>query len=940
MERIITISLAADLIKKIGDHIEDEYLKQGKDLGRLAFVFGGRRPALFLRRELSERIGKSFFPPRFFSLDEFVREAAGRVRTLQPLSEMDAAYLIYRIARSDAPSITADRPAFAQFLPWAREILAFIDQVDMENVTGDLLRNVQHNAVIGYEVPENINVLLRHISVIRDAFHAAMEREKKYSRGYLYLTVANRIGDIPFSDIDTVYFCNLFYLSRTEQTIVKALYDAGKAAFFFQGDHRDWPVLEETSRVLGKPLEPAKNVLPHYQLNLYAGFDTHSQVALVREIVKKIERPEKAVLVVPDPDALIPVLSEVAPLVKELNVSLGYPFRRSSIYSLLECIFRAQETRRDGAYYAIDYIKAISHPLVKNLRLPHDPAVTRVLVHKMEEILVGIEESPFAGSLFIKPDEVKDTPALHEATRDILFRMDKAATAAELQAAVAALNDLLFFSWEKVETFADFCAVLERFLDTLLEKSFISSYPLNVRAAERLLAIIEELRQSSFAAEKFGRDDIFRMALDRLGNELVSFTGSPLKGFQVLGFLEARSLNFEDVVVMDVNESVLPNLHLQEPLIPREVMLTLGLSRPGKEEEIQRYQFMRLITAAKNVHLVYADAAQKEKSRFIEELVWQRQKEARSLDALPVLGARFGAVPAAEKGRQTKTAEMAAYLRTARYSATKLNMYLECPMRFYFRYILGLEEKEDLLDEPEGVEIGNFVHDFLNIVFLRFTGKKPVIDADFENYFFTMLDDMFKKTLARKMKADAFLVKEILDHRMKEFLANEKTRQVEEIVCLEKTFTSGLTIGGSAFTFNARVDRIDRLTDGSLLIIDYKTGSSRILPGKTAALEAMEMSREAIRDTVASFQLPLYVQLAGQTFRGSRIDAALYDIRAAELKQYFQEADDDARQVKTARCAAALEHIVQEIVDPAVPFVADDADRDRCANCPFFYACR
>jgi hypothetical protein len=661
---------------------------------------------------------------------------------------------------------------------------------------------------------------------------------------------------------------------------------------------------------------------------------------MVREIVKKIEHPERTVLVVPEAEALIPVLSEVAPLVKDLNVSLGYPFRRSSIYSLLECIFRAQSTRKDGAYYAVDYIKTISHPLVKNLRLPHDPAVTRVLVHKMEELLVGIEDSPLTGSLFMHPEEVRETPALYTAARDLLFRMDKAAKEEELRAAVEALHELLFFSWEHIATFADLCAVLERFLGALLEKSFIASYPLNIRAVERLFAIIDELRQSSFAAERFGRDEIFAMAEDRLGNEMVSFTGSPLKGFQVLGFMESRSLNFENVIVMDMNESVLPKLHLQEPLIPREVMLALGLTRLEKEEEIQRYQFMRLITAAENVHLVYAEGAQKEKSRFIEELVWQRQKESGTLDALPVLGARFGATPAAEKAPREKTGEVLACLGKARYSATNLNTYLACPMQFYFRYLLGLEEKEDLSDEPEGAEIGNFVHEFLSSVFQRYIGKRPVIDAAFEKHYFAALDDLFARTLARKMKSGAFLVKEILNHRLREFLEHEKTRPVEEIVCLEKDVTEELAAGGARFTFTARIDRIDRLTDGTLLIIDYKTGSSRLMPGKAAALSAMTMTRESIRDTVGSFQLPLYAELVGRRFGEGRIDAALYDIRAAELRYFFEGADDETRRVKAARCREAMDHVLGELVDPAVPFAADDTDRTRCSHCPYFYACR
>jgi inactivated superfamily I helicase len=117
-----------------------------------------------------------------------------------------------------------------------------------------------------------------------------------------------------------------------------------------------------------------------------------------------------------------------------------------------------------------------------------------------------------------------------------------------------------------------------------------------------------------FAEEKFQPMEVFRIFLNKLETEKVAFKGSPLKGVQVLGFLESRSLNFETVIVMDMNEGVMPRIRMNEPLIPREVMLALGLSQIEKEEEIQRYHFMRLIAHAKRSYLVYEDNGVKERA--------------------------------------------------------------------------------------------------------------------------------------------------------------------------------------------------------------------------------------------------------------------------------------------------------------------------------------
>jgi ATP-dependent helicase/DNAse subunit B len=391
---------------------------------------------------------------------------------------------------------------------------------------------------------------------------------------------------------------------------------------------------------------------------------------------------------------------------------------------------------------------------------------------------------------------------------------------------------------------------------------------------------------------------------------------------------------------MDMNESIVPHLKLNDPLIPREVMLSLGLHRPEKEEEIQRYHFMRLIASAKHVHLLYSDDTKEEKSRFIEELIWSRQKAAKSLDALPVLKARFEMKNTAAAVQREKNDEIVRHLRGLRYSSTKLNMYLDCPMRFYFQYVLGLQEKEDFLEEPEGVDIGIFIHEVLNTTYARFLGKQPAIDKDFETSFYAALDHAFDQTFNHKMKSDAFLLKEVVRHRMQRFLEHEKTREVREILYLEKSFTEMIVVDDVPYAFEARMDRIDRLADGTILVIDYKTGSSRNIPGKLASLESMEYTRASIKDNITSFQLPLYIRLIEHHFPKERIDAAIYDIRTTEIKRYFIENDDESRRRRTAICAQSLEHILKEITSPEVPFVADTGDRERCHTCPFFNICR
>lgn len=938
--RIYTYSLSTNIIETLAGYLYDRYVKTGKDLARVAVVFEGKRPALFLARELARRIGAGFAPPKFYSIEEFVREIVSRTMTVSPVSPIDAGYRIFTLTGRLAPKITAGRESFSRFLPWASEIAAFLDHVDRQDVPNERLKSIQASAGIGYDIPQSINILLQNLCAVRDAWHEDLTASKKLSPGLMYKTAASRVADVRFDDYDEIVFCGLYYLYKTEKKIVKTLGDAGKATLFFQGDKKDWPVLEELSGVLNADIRPGKPYEPSYDLRLYAGLDTHSQVSLVTEIVKNTGKRDNTVLVAPDPGALIPLLSGIAPVAPELNVSLGYPLKRSSLFSLLECVFKAQATRRRNAYYCRDYLAAITHPLVKNIRLPYDPSVTRVLVHKIEEILLGIEESPLGGSLFVDPKAVAESAELYTSTLETLYKMKAAVKKDELRAIVGELHAFLFHDWENIATFGRCADALSRFTDKLVRQSFLTSYPLNIKTVERLLDIAEDLGSSSFASETFAAGDIYKIVLEYLEGGIISFAGTPLKGLQVLGMLESRALSFENVIVMDMNESIVPKLRTAEPLIPREVMLSLGLDRVEKEEEIQRYRFMRLISGARHVHLVYAENDRLEKSRFIEELIWARQKKTGDFAPFPVTTAKLTAPFSLKRREREKRPEVVEYLRKMRYSATRVNTYLDCPMKFYFQYVLGLREKEDFSEEPEGAEIGTYVHGLLNKAYDEFRGKAPVIDHAFTERFFRLLHATFDETFGKKMKSDGFLVKEVILHRMQRFLEGEKARPVDEIVHLEKTFTGDISFPGLAVAFEARIDRLDRMNDGTLVVVDYKTGSTDKMPARLAALEGMDLSFDGIKRAVASFQLPIYLHLASRAFPGVPMDAALYDLRTAELKNFYREKTDTEKAARTKHCMAALQYILEEIVNPEVPFRGEDQNRDHCLQCPFFYACR
>ncbi len=944
MERIITYNLNENFIEKIADFIEENFIKKGIDLSRFAFVFEGKRPSLFLMRALSKKMKRSFFPPRFFTIDEFVNYLLSKQTTFAKMSNMESCYTIYTLAKDVAPEIVKGKEEFSQFLPWAREISTFINSLDSEDVRNDALRNVQASATIGYDIPKNINASLKHIIAIRNGYHQVVSEKKSFPKGYTYLQAAKIVKNVNFDEFEKIIFCGFFYIQKTEQRIIKHLYDTGKAIIFFQGNPDKWPVLKNNLQKFSCSIKPEEKEEKNCSLCLHSAFDKHSQVCTVREILKEVKKPESTVIVLPDAESMIPLISEIGSSAGDFNVSLGYPLRRSSLYSLFEFIVQAQNTRKDsGEYYARDYLAALSQPLVKNLRILQDYSVTRILVHKVEESLLGMENTAITGSIFIKLEDVENDLTLFEAAAKTLKHMDIVSKPEELRNTLRELHHFLFSQWEKITNFHNFAISLGDLLELLLKKSFIKTYGLNLKIAERIYSIKEELENASFSREKFPKNDIFKIFQNMLENEIIAFSGSPLRGLQILGMLETRALNFGNVIVMDANESILPMLHTQGSLIPYEIALNLGLDREKNEEEIQRYNFRRLISAARNVHIVYEENSKKEKSRFVEGIIWEAEKKKNALNAIDVSRVGFSVDVRPDKKIKEikKTKEMVEFLRDREYSASSINTYLECPLQFYYKYVLGLEEKEEFREEPEGDEIGTFLHKLLEDRFKKFVNKKPKIDEEFRLDFFKVFNQKFECTFGR-MGTGSFLLKKVIRRKVEQFLEIEEKRSeenIQEILYLEKQFFEEIEFSEDKFKFTYVVDRVDKLNDASILILDYKSGSEMPKPRKADKLEEkMEFNRKSIRDNIRSFQLPLYYYFENKKYEGLSLNAAFYSLRNFKLTYLHNGKDDIAESMNIYM--KALEFILREIIAPDKTFVADREKERICTYCPFFYLCR
>ncbi|HDT15378.1 MAG TPA: PD-(D/E)XK nuclease family protein [Firmicutes bacterium] len=941
-ERIKTLNFTEDIIAEAADMITGGLSRNpgGRDFSRTAVVFGGKRPALYLNRELARRLKSAFIPPAVFSMDEFVGHIAGREALGRAVSELDAGILMYHIAAQTAPEIIKERNTIARFLPWSREILSFIDELDVEDIDEQKLLNVKNLAGIGFDVPASINGLLKNIGLIKKRYHQVLEEKNLYSRGMVYTKAAKLASGSFAEEFENVLFCGLYYLHQTEKQIVKALDKAQKAYFIFQKDQNDYPALSGLEDMFNKKLKPSNTGSKQALPKILRGADTHTQIAQVKEILKDVKDPESCVVVLPDTSALVPLLYEIPDNITDFNVSAGYPFSRTGIYGLLSSIIEAQNTKKGKLYYAKDYLRILLHPLIKNIAFRGDPNITRVFVHKIEESLLGMEKSSIEKSLFAGLSDIENNDGIIGLGVKALDNFGIKLTNEEAVSIIKGLHDIAFRKWESIKTLRECAEALKGLAEEILNKGIRHNYPFSIKSYDVLFGLVEEIESSEYKDLPMSSEDVQKIFIQKLDSIVMAFSGSPLKGLQILGLYETRALSFKTAVVVDVNESKIPHLKVAEPLIPRQVMIALGLNRIEREEEIQRYHFFRLLGSAEEVYLLYNDSLDSERSRFLEELIWENEKKLNSKYE-PVYKKRvFKAETAGRVIQINKNDKIAAFLADFTFSPTSLDVYLNCPLSFYYRYVLGLEEKAELLEEPEAREIGSFLHELLEKSFVPVLNQQLNINADFEARFYGFFEKLFNEKLKPRLSSEYFLAEDVLRYRLKQFLANEKKRGVKRVLALETDACSRkIKLLPGEINFTARIDRIDELSDGSILIVDYKTGSMPESPAGVERLSAMPLDRKSIKENIRSFQLPIYYYLAKDGYPGREINACLYGLKDLGMKYFIKQKEYGSAGDIEKICLNSMGAVISELLDKDAPFEQDAAE-DSCRYCQYKSMCK
>lgn len=926
--RIDIIDPKQSLVEKAGD-----ILLSAGSLADNLVVFPGKRPAHFLRKYLAEKKGSAFKAPVITSMDGFIDLAAEELGLNGPsASQLDLAYLLYDRLKNQLCRVIARDPEDLRLdsvLPWALKIIGDFEELKIELKTPKDL--AAYDSLLPADLKSDAFIRkLESFSRLYADFYEAVEKEGLLTRSMKYAAVAARIPALDTARYQNIVFAGFFALTNAEKAVIKHLAENGARLLLEPG-----PGLSSQFSFLSSGLQAQaaeRHAVP-LELHFYKAPDAHGEIFRLAGALK--DPSPSDVIVLPEAKTLFPLLENVLPKAEDYNISMGYPLVSTPVYALVDALADLLDKKSEAGYFAPNYLKFVFHPYVKNVYLGKSAEPSRVIFQTVEEHLAS-RVNKYVQLAEIENDEelLKDAAA---KLKDYGAALPPAAVKAHLEH----IHKTLILPFETLKDVGGFAGRLLEFISCISEHSTAPLHPYWAPFVERAIEQIIELRGSRLAHESFETPaGYFKFFRSFIQGANYPFPGTPLKGLQVLGFLETRGLKFKRVFFLDANADILPAAKKEDTILSHFVREGLGLPTYKTRERLARYYFNALLSGADEAHIFYKDSADKERSPFVEKLIWDLERRGEKPREHDVhFRIKFAQ---AEPAPAEKSAELVAALKKREFSPSAIDTYLNCGLRFYYKYGLRLSEKDEISDDIEQRDIGEIVHLILENFFKARAGKPLEIKKEDYALILKEAERVFDARMKGSGTGFEYLIKRQVEKRLADILDYHRDNLAGvTILDCEIKLKAELPTKYGLIKLKGRADRVDQR--GSCVhIIDYKTGSVARAPN----WQKFDLGlREDWGKTLKSTQLPFYIfaylaQNPGSDIRN--MDASLLLLGQENIteetlfKERYKKTPDKGALFGTFK--QAITELIEEILDPALPF-APAAEEASCALCPFKTLC-
>ncbi|QGY41403.1 PD-(D/E)XK nuclease family protein [Pseudodesulfovibrio cashew] len=884
MRNITLIPWQNDFIPALG-----RLLVARDDFSRCTVLFTHDRPRRYLKAFFKEchDLPRPVFLPRMTSVTEFTaglrRELASvPVKAVHRLDLVELLRTIVSDLHASGRGLLARLPELDReaFLPWGMQLAGLLDDLLRQDIEPEDLTYMEG------EVSLYASGLLEQLGAIHREYVNRLSERNWTTPGLDCAFVTRNIIAVTEQLRERPVIAAGFYaLSGTEDILFRRLWEDGilhpvihSDPALALGETPHWAAAEHTAwlgrwKTRAEIPEGDEAQIGEPVIHFREGFDRHSQLAALTEDMAAAPDRDGNAVILPDEGALLPVLHNLPD--KEPNISMGYPLDRTSLARLVETLLTLQENRlEDGRYYWRDVISLIRHPYLRLLGPEHRPL--RRIFHVWEaEIRTG--------------ERYIDPLAWHPPYGDeILDGVDRA----EAEPLRRSVLDYCLDGFTNVRCLEDLGRALNSLAAMLHEhgEGLWHTYLVDAECLFRLTtSVVPQLRNVEARHEEFSRSTLFALLRGILSGERVSFEPDPLGGLQVLGVLETRQLHFRRLFILDAVEERLPGTNPYDPLLPDALRKLLGLPDARERDNVSGYNFYRLLMGAKEAFIYYQSGVQpglldakSVRSRFVEQLLWEREKRegrilAHDRDVIRTVTFPTGSlqraprpVPATEAVRS----RLMEILVKRGLSPSGLDRYMQCPKQFFYSYLCDVRPVDQVNEEGDRSEFGSLVHEVLREYLTPHIGRKTRLgELDPEPLAALFAEKFAGSELARTLSFDTRMaLVHTGRHRLERFLASQETATLLGLEQRLET-TVEITAPCPPIVLKGFLDRVEEREQG-VYILDYKTGGG-VTP-KKAVWEDMDLwdrihgfvraeddpgLTEDVARVVQSIQLPAYMHL-------------------------------------------------------------------------------
>lgn len=778
------------------------------DLQTTFFIIPNKRSKALLKNNIIDLINKPTIAPIILSIDDFTEQVSG-------LKESSRTNQIFNLFESYLKiSDQNDIQSYSKFRSWANTLINDTNDIEMSLSSTDEVFNYLYelqklNMINDDE--KNIG-LWKLLPKIIKRFKSLQLEEGSVNKGQIHLLAKENISDFSNAHSDYSFiFVGLNSLSKSEEYIINYLLENNRVKVFWDYDHE---YLNNPLHQAGHFFRKYKKTWPHYTDNSFLlgenfskerkdflVYETAKNVAQVKTVnrilsdIYSVENNSKTAVILPRSELLIPMLNSIPSVVDDINVSMTIPLLDLPFSDLSLRILNMYVNLRKKGFFYKDVQNVLSDPKLITVMDAKSSSIKDFLDSITEKNLIYVSIDKFT-------NEFKGSKII-----DLVFRSTK---------------ENIFKN-------------IETLFETIKNKENNSLAIDQFNSIKQVLLIIKNFLEKL----KFKMDykDLRDFYIDMLKNQSLSLVGDINSKVQIMGLLESRGVDFDNIIICSVNEGVLPKDNFNSTFLPFDVRKKFDLPTIEDADARTAYDFYRLTHRSKKVHLIYnsnpdgLDSG--EKSRYIYQLEFQKKSNYKISNISSYFPLNFEKTKQEEHIKSPETVNRLNEISKKGFTPSALKDYVEDKIRFYDKYVLQIKDSESVIERAEHRGVGNIFHNTMEALYKD--QEKKTLTIKSLNQILNKAEETLTQKFIEEYGKDYNYGKNIIAFQtilknVKE-LINSDISKVEKgtkikVLIIEELLTVNFKTTNSEikFALKGKMDRVQE-EDGVLHVLDYKTGN-------------------------------------------------------------------------------------------------------------------